>query len=160
MSAGSAEGARGTSIVSADRILGLLLIILAALVFWSAQSLIVPFAADPLGPKGFPYAVAVILAICGALILLERGPAFAWPERRAAPFLLVLAMVAYALLLETLGFILATTALALGVALLFGAGPWPALATGAVTGLALWALFDKLLDLPLPQGPIRGFLGA
>jgi putative tricarboxylic transport membrane protein len=65
-------------------------------------------------------------------------------------------MVGYALLLETLGFILATSGLALGVALLFGARPWLALLTGFVTSVALWALFDKLLDLPLP----KGFFGA
>lgn len=65
-------------------------------------------------------------------------------------------MVAFALLLETLGFILATAGLALGVALLFGARPWLALVTGVVTSVALWALFDKLLDLPLP----KGFFGA
>lgn len=142
--------------ISANRLLGALLVVLAALVFWSAQSLVVPFAADPLGPKGFPSAVAIILAVCGVLILLELGPAFARPERRFAPFLLIVVMVAFALLLETLGFILATALLALGVALLFGARPWLALLTGMVTSVALWALFDKLLDLPLP----KGFLGA
>lgn len=148
--------ARGAGIVSAGRILGALLIVLAALVFWSAQSLVVPFAADPLGPKGFPSAVAAILAACGVLILLERGPGFAWPERRVAPFLLIAVMVAFALLLETLGFRLATAGLALGVALLFGARAWLALLTGVVTSAALWALFDWLLDLPLP----KGILGA
>jgi putative tricarboxylic transport membrane protein len=156
VSAGSAQGARGARFASADRVLGGLLIILAALVFWSAQSLVIPFAADPLGPKGFPSAVAVILAACGALILVGRGLAFAWPERRAAPFLLIVVMVGYALLLETLGFLLATAGLAIGVALLFGARPWLALVTGVVTSVALWVLFDTLLDLPLP----KGFLGA
>jgi putative tricarboxylic transport membrane protein len=152
----SAEDARGTGFASADRLLGALLIVLAALAFWSAQSLVVPFAADPLGPSGFPSAVAAILAVCGSMLLVARGLPFAWPERRAAPFLLILVMVAYALLLEPLGFILATSGLAVGVALLFGARAWLALVTGAITSVALWALFDKLLDLPLP----KGFLGA
>lgn len=156
MSAGSTEGKRGASFASADRVLGALLIVLAALALWSAQSLVVPFAADPLGPSGFPSAVAVILAVCGAMLLVARGLPFAWPERRAAPILLIVVMVAYALLLETLGFILATAGLAIGVALLFGARPWLALVTGAITSVALWALFDKLLDLPLP----KGILGA
>ncbi|WP_421990114.1 tripartite tricarboxylate transporter TctB family protein [Roseococcus sp.] len=138
--------------ISADRVLGGLLIVLAALAFWSAQSLVVPFAADPLGPKGFPSAVAIILAVCGALLLFARGLPFAWPERRFAPFLLVVVMAGYALLLVPLGFILATAGLACGVALLFGARPAFALVTGAVTSVALWALFDKLLDLPLPKG--------
>ena len=46
--------------------------------------------------------------------------------------------------------------LAVAVALLFGARPLPALLTGAATSVALWALFDRLLDLPLP----KGLLGA
>lgn len=142
--------------ISADRVLGALLVVLAALVFWSAQSLVVPFAADPLGPKGFPSAVALILAACGLLILLERSTPFAWPERRFAPFLLIAVMVAYALLMEPLGFLVATAGLACGVALLFGARAWLAAVTGVVTSAALWALFDRLLDLPLP----KGILGA
>jgi len=152
VSADDGEGARSSGRVSAGRVFGALLIVLAALVVCSAQSLVVAFAADPLGPRGFPSAVALILASCGVLILLERGPAFAWPERRLAPFLLIGVMVAFALLLETLGFLLATGALAFGVALLFGARPPLALVTGVVTSAALWALFDKLLDLPLPKG--------
>ncbi|MBS7811468.1 tripartite tricarboxylate transporter TctB family protein [Roseococcus pinisoli] len=148
----SPEGPR----LSADRLLGVALIVIAGLTLWSAQSLVVAFAADPLGPKGFPSAVATILAVCGALLLFGRGLPFAWPERRAAPFLLLVVMAAYALLLEPLGFLLATAGLALGVALLFGARLWMALLTSAATSAALWALFDKLLDLPLP----KGILGA
>lgn len=142
--------------LSAERLLGVALLALAGLTLWSAQSLVVAFAADPLGPKGFPSAVAAILAACGALLLPGRGEPFAWPERRAAPLLLVVVMVAYALLLEPLGFLIATAGLALGVALLFGARFRKACLTGAATSAALWALFDMLLDLPLP----KGILGA
>jgi putative tricarboxylic transport membrane protein len=53
-----------------------------------------------------------------------------------------------------LGFLLATALLALGVALLFGARWLAALLTGAATSAVLWALFDRVLDLPLPKGPL------
>ncbi|UPY34997.1 tripartite tricarboxylate transporter TctB family protein [Sediminicoccus sp. KRV36] len=141
--------------MTAGRVLGLLLLALAGLAIWSAQSLEVPFAADPLGPRAFPTAVALIMAACGALLLLPRGAAFEWPERLAAPPLLVVVMAGYALLLVPLGFLVATLLLASGVALLFGARPLAALVTGLITSAALWGLFDRVLDLPLP----KGFLG-
>lgn len=139
--------------MTADRVLGLVLLALAALAFWSAQSLVVPFAADPLGPRGFPSTVALIMGACGVLLLIPRGAGFAWPDRMSAPPLLIAVMAAYAFLLVPLGFLIATALLAFGVALLFGARLMAALATGIVTSATLWALFDKLLDLPLPKGP-------
>jgi putative tricarboxylic transport membrane protein len=138
--------------VTGSRVLGVALLLLAAFAIWSAQSLEVAFAADPLGPRGFPTTVAAVMGLCGALLLLPPGPRFDWPERRFAPWLLIAAMVGYALVLAPLGFLPATALLAAAVALLFGARALPALVTGAVTSLVLWALFDRLLDLPLPKG--------
>lgn len=146
--------------MTADRVLGLVLIAFAALALWSAQSLVVAFAADPLGPRAFPSTVALIMGGCGAMLLIPRGAGFAWPERMASPPLLIVVMAGYALLLVPLGFLVATVLLASAVALLFGARPLPALLTGIITSAALWALFDRLLDLPLPQGVIQGFFGA
>lgn len=142
--------------MTAGRLLGAFLLALAGLAIWSAQSLEVPFAADPLGPRAFPSTVALLMGVCGMLMLIPRGPDFEWPERLAAPPLLVLVMAGYALLLVPLGFLLATLLLAAGVALLFGARPLAAIATGLITSAVLWALFDRVLDLPLP----KGFLGA
>ncbi len=142
--------------MTAGRLLGVLLLALAGLAIWSAQSLEVAFAADPLGPRAFPTTVALLMALCGALLLIPRGPDFDWPERLAAPPLLVLVLVSYALLLVPLGFLLATILLASSAALLFGARPFAALATGLITSACLWALFDRVLDLPLP----KGLLGA
>lgn len=138
--------------MTAGRALGALLLALAALVIWSAQSLVVPFAADPLGPRAFPTTVALLMGLCGTLLLIPRGPAFERPERMAAPLLLVVVMAGYSLLLVPLGFLLATALLAAGVALLFGARPLAAACTGLITSACLWALFDRVLDLPLPKG--------
>jgi putative tricarboxylic transport membrane protein len=139
--------------LTAGRVLGLALLGVAAAAIWSAQSLEVAFAADPLGPRGFPTVVAAVLGACGTLLLLPRGARFDWPERPLAPWALVAVMAGYALLLAPLGFLAATVLLAAGTAALFGARPLPALLTGALTSAVLWALFDRLLDLPLPKGP-------
>lgn len=138
--------------MTAGRLLGLALIALAAVAIAAAQALVVPFAADPLGPRGFPSVVALVMGLCGALLLLPRGAAMPAMERRFAPWALVVVMAGYALLLVPLGFLAATALLAVAVALLFGARPIAALVTGALTSVALWALFDRLLDLPLPKG--------
>ena len=136
----------------ADRWLGAGFIALGAWAFWVAWGLQVPFAADPLGPTPFPATVAVVVALCGLGMILRPAHGFAWPERVAAPPLLVFAMVGYALLMVPLGFMPATALMATAVALLFGARPLAAATVGVVTAILLWLLFDKLLDLPLPKG--------
>ena len=136
----------------ADRVLGLGFMVMGALAAYSAWTLQVPFAADPLGPTPFPVTVALILLVCGALLVLKPVHRFEPIERPAAPPLMVVAMAAYALLMEPLGFMPATALMACAVALLFGARIVFSGGVGIVTAVALWLLFDKLLDLPLPKG--------
>lgn len=136
----------------ADRLLGFGLVALGGLAAWSAQTLEVPFAADPLGPRAFPSVVAAILALCGAFLVVAPAGRFEPMERAWAPPALLAVMAAYALVLAPAGFLLATAGLAFGVALLFGARPLAAAMTGALTSVSLWLLFDRLLDLPLPKG--------
>lgn len=138
--------------MTADRWLGAGFIALGGWAFWVAWGLQVPFAADPLGPTPFPATVALVVALCGLGMVLRPVHGFARPERLAAPPLLVAAMVAYALLMVPLGFMVATALMATAVAWLFGARPLAALGVGVVTAVLLWLLFDKLLDLPLPRG--------
>jgi putative tricarboxylic transport membrane protein len=137
-----------------DRLLAVVLVALAAGAIWHAWSLVVPFAADPVGPSAFPIAIALLLGISAVLIGLR--PTTVWPmaEKRLPGPVAVLAMLAYALLLQPLGFIIATALLCIAIAMAFGGGWWRALLVGAVTAPALWLLLDQLLDLPLPSGPL------
>ena len=54
-----------------DRASGALLLLLGIGAIWHAQSLSVPFAADPIGPKAFPTIAGAVLALAGASILLR-----------------------------------------------------------------------------------------
>ncbi len=137
-----------------DRLLGATLVALAAGVAWHAQALEVPFAADPVGPRAFPTALALALAVCGALLV--AAPATPWDRaERVLPGLAVTAaMLGYAFLLVPLGFIPATAILCAVVALAFGASALQAALSALVTAPALWALLDRALDLPLPRGPL------
>ncbi len=116
---------------------------------------------DPLGPAAFPIALAVPLALLSLYMILRPDPEPDWARGRAPvrQGLALAAFVAYAYLLEPLGFVVAT---ALGTAvmgLLLGARPWQAGATGVAAAVALFLLFNNLLGLPLPAGVLGG-LGA
>ncbi len=136
----------------ADRVLGGALAAVGAVVIWHAQTLDVPFAADPVGPRAFPTAVALVLIACSALMAARPGVTWERAERALPGPVAVAAMLAYALLLAPLGFIPATFLLCLSIALAFGARPLQALASGAITAPLLWLLLDRALDLPLPRG--------
>ena len=146
--------ATGPQVLTADRLLGLALLLLAGGAAWHVLWLDVPFAADPVGPRAFPVIVAAALGACGLVLLVQPG--LPWPrgERLLPGPLAVAVMVAYALALPGLGFVPATFLLAAAIALAFGARPVQAVVTGAVTAPALWLLMDRLLDLPLPRGPL------
>lgn len=118
-----------------------------------------------IGPRFFPLLVAAGLLVCGALLLLGalRGRAAppeagedvdtrAPPDYRAVA-VIVGALVLYALLLETAGFVLASAALFWGVALAFGSRAWlrdPLI--GLVLAFAVFGAFTRLLGLRLPAG--------
>jgi putative tricarboxylic transport membrane protein len=137
-----------------DRVLGAALAALGAGAIWAAQSLEVLFLGDPVGPKPFPTAAGVVLLVCGGLVALRPGPPVSWPSpaRLGAIAAAAVALAAYALLMRPLGFVLAT-ALAVSVSsAVFGARLWAAGLLGLCVGTALFLLFDRVLEIPLPHG--------
>jgi putative tricarboxylic transport membrane protein len=136
----------------ADRILGVVLLLLAAGAAWHAQSLVVPFAADPVGPRAFPTVVAVVLGASALLILLRPRGGWESPPRSLPGLVCILAMLGYALALQPLGFVPATALLCLVIARAFD-GTWlQSLISAVAIAPGLWLLLDKALDLPLPKG--------
>ncbi|UEM24252.1 tripartite tricarboxylate transporter TctB family protein (plasmid) [Skermanella mucosa] len=137
-----------------DRIAGLLFAALAAWAFVTAGSFEAGFS-DPVGPAAFPRLLAVPLGILSLFLILRPDPNPRWavgrPLLRQA--LAVAVLGGYALLLETLGFPVATLLGVTFLARLLGARWLPALATGAALSLVLFVLFDQVLDLPLPLWP-------
>jgi putative tricarboxylic transport membrane protein len=140
--------------VTIDRILGVLFVLIAAGAAWHAQTLVVPFAADPVGPSAFPTIVAAILGISGIVLLLRPGEVILEFGRWPRAIVLIAASLAYPLLLHPLGFVPATTLLCFAAALAFEARPLPGLISSIITAAVFFALIDYLLDLPLPRGPL------
>jgi putative tricarboxylic transport membrane protein len=141
-----------------DRVLGAVLAALGLAAIWGAQSLDVRFMGDPVGPKPFPTAAGAVLTLCGLIVALRPGPAVAWPgpERLGAIAAAAAALALYAVLMRPLGFVL-STALSVAVAgMVFGGRAWAAALLGLGFGGALYALFDRVLEIPLPKGLLAG----
>jgi putative tricarboxylic transport membrane protein len=151
----------------ADRILGLLCLALAVAMAWAAHGYAAEISYEPVGPRAFPTLLAAVLGLAGLWMAVRPGRAAvadAHGGAEKAPWLplalTVGAMLAYALLFQWLGFVLATALMTVPVGRCFGGRPLPLLATGLSLGLGLFFLFDKLFDVILPTGVLSFVLGG
>lgn len=142
-----------------DRIFGALLLILAAVYSWTARGFDPGFMADPLGPQTFPYLLGAVLAITALYLVLRPDPPVQWPglHRLLQMGLVVLVLLAYASLLEWLGFIIATLLTVTMLGWRLGASLRTAILTGIGVSLVVYGLFDIVLELPLPDGLLGRF---
>lgn len=138
-----------------DRILGLGLLVLAVAYGWAAQQWPEPFGgAEAVGPDTFPTILAVVLVAGSLYLMIKPDPDARWPLGKSALELVVslVVLVVYALLLEPLGFVIATT-LAVGtLSWRMGAAPRRAFLTGLVSAVVVFVLFNYGLSLSLPAG--------
>lgn len=143
-----------------DRTLGIVAILFAVFLGVYGYDLEPPFSYEPIGPKAFPLLIAVVMAICG-LILTVKGGNQAEANTRSANFR-ILTMVAYIVLyaffFQVLGFVISTALMVVFVGKLFGATWFKAIIGGITMGFLFFLLFDKGLDVVLPQGLLKGVL--
>ncbi|PWK61492.1 tripartite tricarboxylate transporter TctB family protein [Roseicyclus mahoneyensis] len=132
------------------RLFGAAVFAIAALYTLQSQQYLITFG-DVLGPSVFPVIVGIPMMILSASLVVFPTGDVAWPGRdrlwRQAAALA--AFVGYTLVMEEVGFPIATAALIALIGFIMGGSPWRALALGAVFGPGLWALFDQVLGLPL-----------
>lgn len=145
-----------------DRILGAVCVVASAAMAWAAQDYAAAISYEPVGPRAFPLLLASGLGLSGLWLVLR--PSAGAEAFRSVPWgptaLCAAAVLVYALLFQWLGFPLATALMAMPVGMAFG-GSWKqALAGGAALGLVLYLLFDKVLDVVLPAGPLASLLGG
>ena len=147
----------------ADRLLAGFIIVLTG-VYAFATALLPSFEiSDPLGPKVFPYLIAILGIIAGIWLLVEsrgQGQASA-AEEAASPHrhhpLAVCAvlgwLVLYYLVFEELGFILAGIAFLLGLTFYFNRNRWTMnLLVSAFFPLGVYFAFGAILGISLPRG--------
>ena len=144
--------------MTTDRVAGAALVTLALVVFWESRALPLGSLRNP-GPAYMPVALALVLLGFGALLLaLGKGtPAVSsvgWAEWRHA--VAIFAVCAFAALaLERLGF---RVTIALSLAFLLRVverrGSIFSLALSVAFAAGAFFLFDTLLRVPLPRGPL------
>ncbi|MDH4871816.1 tripartite tricarboxylate transporter TctB family protein [Pseudomonas sp. BN515] len=130
----------------------LLVCALLAVVAWGFQA---PFSYDPVGPRAYPLLLLFLMATAAIWLIYKPGDVedlpISWSlARKVAIF--VIALFAYGLLFEPLGFVISTTLVGFGLGMLFNGRLLPSLASGLLMGALLYGLFDYLLDVPLPLG--------
>jgi putative tricarboxylic transport membrane protein len=142
-----------------DRLTGLVLLVLAV-AYGVTASGYQAMIGDPLGPAVFPIVLAIPLGLLSLYLVVRPGPEADWPRGRALlkQVLALVAFVAYAYLLEPLGFLVSTFLAVVALGCLLGARLRQAAVAGAGIAVVLFVLFDSLLGLPLPAG-VLGLLG-
>ena len=137
-----------------------ILLVVAGLVFIGAWRLPVTATADLLGPKIYPGALAILLAVLSGLLLMGAAPVHGRDAgitlpgivRRFLPLVLFSAL--YILALPRLGFMIATTALLMACFTLLGERRlWLNFLIAAGCTLATYLLFATLLGIQLIAFP-------
>lgn len=145
----------------ADRLLGLAMLLLAVAYGYGAQQFEEPFGmAETIGPEAFPTILSVILGLAGLALLVKPQAGQRWPDTRTwlDIILVLIALIAFALLLEVAGFIISATLFSFFVSWRMGARAIKALIIGFCYSIGLFMLFNYGLDLSLPAGWLGGIL--
>lgn len=148
-----------------------LLLALGVFVLVDTTSIEIPKAASNVGPRFFPYAVGILLTGAAVAVIVDivRG-GHAEPEeselvdpdqpfnlRRVA--LVVGAVVAFGVLLEPLGYVMATSISFFMIAFALGARHYARLAIGSViVAVTIYLAFTRGLGIFLPPGLLDGIL--
>lgn len=139
-----------------DRIFGGIGVALAAFYIWQATVIEESFIQDPVGPKGFPIIIGVLLAVSSLVILFRPDPDADWPAsgRLLEIAFVVAVMLAYALALPTAGFVVATAIASAILSWRLGAHPGAAALAGIAISVGIYVAFHMILGLSLAKGPL------
>ncbi len=129
-----------------------------------------PMPGQAFGPKLFPNLVAAGFALCALVLILRAARAKSiriavvqpewWnePGRRGNLVVLLASIVAYTLLVESVGFLITTLVLLVVLMKRLGA-TWRATLLASVLGTAVtYLMFAYWLRVPLPPGVLNGIV--
>jgi putative tricarboxylic transport membrane protein len=148
-----------TMIMIVQRIFALLLLLVCAglaLMAWPYQA---PFSYEPVGPRAYPLLMLGLMSLALLYMLIrptpivhsEEEPPLDRPTLKKIGLCVVLLLV-FAGLFEPLGFILSSALIGIPMALLYGGKPLPSAIIITLMSIALYVLFDRIMDVPLPLG--------
>lgn len=135
----------------------LLLCAVFAVLAWGFQA---PFAYDPVGPRAYPLLLLSLMAAGSLWLVFKPGQLELRFNLQTIKrgLLCICVLLSYALLFESLGFVISTALGAFALGLLFSGRVLPCAISGVFMGVVLYSLFDLLLDVPLPLGLFEAFV--
>lgn len=160
MTAPPPAGAADRATVLASAVFGALMMIGAVLVIVDAVRL--PETSGFVGPAAIPLPVGALLGVVGAALLIQSRTQWrsattgsaAQPRAGLRLVGMIVALVAFAVLLPVLGYVVSSAALFVAAAMLLGApNLWHTVAYGWALAAIVFLLFDRLIGLSLPTGP-------
>ncbi|MEO6408926.1 MAG: tripartite tricarboxylate transporter TctB family protein [Burkholderiaceae bacterium] len=151
-----------------DLLLGVVVAGFALAYIAGARAIEDSLLADAVGAGGVPQAAGLVLLLAAlalvvkSLLARDPGRATSQEDDEATPWRgpllgagLLLALAVHVLLLPVLGYIVSTSLLVGAVALLGGARDrLPLGLCTALSGLALWAMFEWALQIRMPSGSL------
>lgn len=152
-----------------DRVLGVVLALLALSIIWQAQT-IPSVPGTTFGPSLMPTLIGVVMAACALAVFLGglrsagAGPLIdvsVWRGQTRGLICAawaILGVVAGIAVMPLIGFPLFGLAYALPLMLLMGARPVAAVPVAVLVVICAYAVFKRVLSVPLPAGPLT-FLG-
>ncbi|SOD99651.1 tripartite tricarboxylate transporter TctB family protein [Caenispirillum bisanense] len=141
--------------MTSDRVFGLVGLALAGFYVWQATQIELGFSSDPLGPRSFPIIIGGVMALASVYPLVRPDPRPDWPAagRLLEIALAVAVLVAYALALPQVGFVLATAVAAAILSWRLGSRPLGAVLAGIGISVGIYVVFHLILGLSLARGP-------
>jgi putative tricarboxylic transport membrane protein len=138
------------------RILGAVCVLLGLAYIWGATQIETGLILDPLGPQAFPIIVGCVLVISAIVVFLQPDPAPEWPRlSRALEIVAAVAvLIAYALTLEPVGFVVSTAIAASILSWRLGSEPLWAIISGIGISVGIYTVFHLILGLSLARGPL------
>ncbi len=143
-----------------DRVLGL--ICLAVAIWYVAETRnfqITQFGSGPVGPKTLPTLLGILFAAFALLLIIKPEESPRWAQFSIAWRLVIIVAVSFLFgqLLEPLGFIIASTLMAILIGIFFD-GPLAKLVPLSFAfAVVLAFVFNNWLELRLPDGLWGGF---
>lgn len=137
----------------------LFMLIIFGIFYHGAGDIQTTRSVDPIGPVPVPEVVIFLGAIlCVVLLVLQARRLLSGQAKKGGKFsiktlALILLLVVFLLLLDTVGFYLSAVLLIFVLSRMLGNASYPRCAATAVASATVFALlFGKVLSVPLPRG--------
>ncbi len=139
-----------------DRVFGGIGIALAIFYIWAATLIQESFISDAVGPKTFPIIIGLVLGLSSLYCLVKPDPSPEWPQlgTLAEIGLAVLVLLAYAIALPEIGFVIATAVASTYLTWRLGTKPLQSVVAGVLTSAGIFVIFRLILGLSLARGPL------